>query len=264
MHEVRLPVGDVARLAGVSVRTLHHYDEIGLVTPSERTASGYRQYSARDLEVLHRVLGYRELGFSLDQIAAILADCDELGEHLRRQRRLLAERIERLQRMAANVERALEAYMTGINLTPDEIFEVFGDVDPNAYAEEAEQRWGETEAYAESRRRTARYGKHEWQRIKAEADSVEARFAQLLRDGTAPPSNPAMDAAEEHRAHIERWFYPVSHAMHRGLAGLYIDDARFTAHYDEIEPGLARFVHDAIEANADRFDRGAGGGSATA
>jgi MerR family transcriptional regulator, thiopeptide resistance regulator len=160
-------VGDVARMASLTVRTLHHYDEIGLLKPSLRTTAGYRQYGESDLQRLHQILAYRELGFSLEQIAAILDDCSDVQEHLRRQHVLLHERIGHLQRMAESVEKTVEAYMSGINLTPEEMFEVFGDVDPAQWAEETEQRWGDTEAYKESRRRTSTYRKEQWQEIKA-------------------------------------------------------------------------------------------------
>src|SRR6266571_6447941 len=87
-------VGQVARLAAVSVRTLHHYHEIGLLTPSGQTPAGYRQYSADDLERLQRVLFYRELGFALDEIVTILDDpAIDAAAHLRRQRELLTRRI---------------------------------------------------------------------------------------------------------------------------------------------------------------------------
>ena len=131
------PVGAVARLAGVTVRALHHYDEIGLLEPSARTAAGYRRYSPADLDRLHRILTYRELGFALPEIAKMLdAPPDrpiDLAEHLRRQHLLLTERIDRLTRMATTITHALEAQMAGIDLTPEEIFEVFGSTDVLAY-----------------------------------------------------------------------------------------------------------------------------------
>lgn len=112
-------VGVVARLVGVSVRTLHHYDEIGLVAPSDRTTGGYRSYSDADVERLHRVLTYRELGFPLEEIAALLDDPDvDALAHLRRQHALLSERIDRLHDMAAAVEKMMEAKSMGIQLTP--------------------------------------------------------------------------------------------------------------------------------------------------
>jgi MerR family transcriptional regulator, thiopeptide resistance regulator len=245
-------VGEVATLAAISVRTLHHYDEIGLLVPSLRTPAGYRQYDDADLDRLHRILGYRELGFPLDEIATLLTETADAGSHLRRQRDLLTERIARLQRMVANVDRALEAHMTGVNLTPEEIFEVFGDADPNRFAEEVEQQWGDTEAYAQSRRRTVKYGKEQWLAIGAERDANQRRLAELFGLGIATTDPAAMDAAEEHRAHIAKWFYEVPYELHRGLGQMYVADPRFTAHYDQLAPGLAQWVHEAIEANADR------------
>src|ERR671921_2326974 len=163
-------VSQVAKLAGVTVRMLHHYDEIGLLSPGERTAAGYRRYTEADLERLQQILYYRELGFALDEIATILDDPDaDPSAHFRRQHGLLQGRIRKLQEMITAIEFAMEAGKVGISLTPEERFEVFGDVDPDRYAEEAEQRWGGTDAYAESVRRTNRYTKADWQRFQAES-----------------------------------------------------------------------------------------------
>ena len=140
----------------------------------------------------------------------------------------------------------------GIALNPDEMFEVFGDHDPTEHAEEAKQRWGDTPAYRESQRRTSRYTKQSWLQIKEQGGAAEARLLHALQQGAAPESEEAMDAAEDHRRHIDQWFYDCSHMMHRGLADMYIADHRFTAHYDDQAPGFAQFVRDAIHANADR------------
>src|SRR4051812_48607682 len=171
-------VGEVAALAGVTVRTLHHYDRIGLLSPSGRTAAGYRQYPPDDLDRLHQVLLYRELGFPLDEVATLLDDPSADPEaHLRRQYRLLRDRLERTSAMVAAVEKEMEARAMGINLTPEERFEVFGEHDPAQHEAEAEERWGETEAYRESQRRTRGYSKEDWLRITAEGADIEARFA---------------------------------------------------------------------------------------
>ena len=140
----------------------------------------------------------------------------------------------------------------GIALNPEEMFEVFGDADPAQYAEEAEQRWGDTTAYRESQRRTSRYTKEVWLRLKEQGAAAETRLLKALQHGAAPDSDEAMDAAEDHRRHIDQWFYECSHSMQRGLADMYIADPRFTAHYDDQAPGFAQFVRDAIHANADR------------
>jgi DNA-binding transcriptional MerR regulator len=246
-------VGEVAALAGVTVRTLHHYDRIGLLSPSERTPAGYRRYTPSDLDRLHRVLVYRELGFPLEEIATLLDDpaADPVA-HLRRQLALLRDRLDRTRAMVAAVEKEMEARTMGISLTPEERFEVFGEHDPAQYDAEVEQRWGETDAYRESRRRTSSYTKDDWLRIKAEGADVERRFAEALRSGVAADSEQAMEVAEEHRQHISRWFYDCPPEMHAGLGRMYVEDERFTAHYEEIAPGLAQYVSTAVQANAAR------------
>jgi DNA-binding transcriptional MerR regulator len=120
-------VGVVAELTGVSVRTLHHYDEIGLLQPGGRNAAGYRLYSPEDLRRLQRVLFYRELGFGLDTTAVILDDPGSGdGDHLQRQRELLTARIARCQAMVTVIDKELSARKMGIRLTPRERLEVFG------------------------------------------------------------------------------------------------------------------------------------------
>jgi DNA-binding transcriptional MerR regulator len=247
-------VGQVARFAGITVRTLHHYDEIGLLRPSERSAAGYRRYSEPDLDRLQQVLFYRELGFSLEEIAVILDDPGgDPVTHLRRQHELLRRRIGRLEAMAAAVERAMEARKMGISLTPQERFEVFGDFDPEQYAEEAEERWGGTDAFEQSHRRTARYTKDDWRAITAEAGEVLQAFAAAFAEGAPAEGERATDVAERHRAHITRWFYDCTYEIHKGLGEMYVTDPRFAANYERVAEGLSRYVRDAIHANAARY-----------
>jgi DNA-binding transcriptional MerR regulator len=249
----RYTVGQVARFAGVTVRALHHYDHIGLLSPGDRSAAGYREYTDTDLQRLQRIMSYRELGLELDKIAAILDDPGvDPVDSLRRQHALLNGRLSRLQAMVAALEKTMEAHKMGINLSPEEIFEVFGDDDPTQHAEEAEQRWGDTDAWRESHRRTATYGKADWLVVRAEAREIEDRFAAALAAGRPPTAAAVLDIAEDHRRHLSRWFYDCSPAMHRGLGQLYVSDPRFAAHYDAVASGLARYVSDAVAANADR------------
>ena len=246
-------VGEVAALAGVTVRTLHHYDRIGLLSPSGRTSSGYRQYSPADLDRLHQVLLYRELGFPLEEVATLLDDPSaDPAEHLRRQHRLLRDRLERTSAMVAAVEKEMEARQMGISLTPEERFEVFGEHDPAQYDAEVSQRWGETDAYAASKRRTAAYTKEDWLRIRAEAEDLEARFAAALADGVPADAERAMDLAEEHRQQITGTYYDCPPEMHAALGRMYVEDERFAAHYDQRAPGLAQYVSTAVQANAAR------------
>ncbi|WP_405018498.1 MerR family transcriptional regulator [Kitasatospora sp. NBC_00070] len=252
-----LSVGQVAAVAKVTVRTLHHYDEIGLLSPGGRTPAGYRRYRDTDLDRLQQILFYRELGFSLEEIAAILDDGTvSPTEHLRRQRDLLHARISHLQELAAAVEHAMEASRMGIQLTPEEKFEVFGADYQESWETEAEQRYGDSAAWQQSRRRTSRYTKADWERIKAEGEALNARCAAALAAGTDPASAAGMALAEEHRRQITDTYYDCGYAMHRGLGEMYLADERFTAGYERVAPGLARWLRDAIVANADVHQAG--------
>ncbi|MEU1800188.1 MerR family transcriptional regulator [Streptomyces sp. NPDC019937] len=245
-------VGQVAGFANVTVRTLHHYDEIGLLRPGARSAAGHRRYDDADLDRLQSILFYRELGFPLDEVAVLLDDPDaDPQAHLRRQHTLLTGQIEQLEKMAAAVERAMEARKMGINLTPEEKFEVFGG-DPDQYADEVEERWGNTEAYRESQRRAATYTKEDWQRIKAEGDAINDRFIALMETGAAAESGAAMDLAEEHRQWMCRNHYDCPHRLHACIAEMYVTDHRFTENIDKAKPGLAAYLRGAIVANAER------------
>jgi DNA-binding transcriptional MerR regulator len=198
-------VGEVGRLSHVSVRTLHHYDEIGLLVPTGRSPAGYRMYSADDLRRLQQILLYRELEFGLDEIAEMLADADaDTDDHLRRQHRLMRARRDRVIALLGAIEREMEARKMGMALTPEEQFEIFGTDNMDEVAAEAEERWGDTDAWRESRRRTAVYTKQDWITIKAEADANIAGFASAIRAGEPPTGIMAMDLAEQHREHLTR------------------------------------------------------------
>lgn len=248
-------VGEIAAISGVTVRTLHHYDEIGLLTASRRDTNGYRRYSADDVRRLQRILFYRELEFSLDEIAALLDEPVDEEEHLRRQSALLSTRIERLARIKKAVDQTLEARAMGVNLTPGEMLEVFGEdyaEQHEAYAAEAADRWGDTDAWAQSRQRTTTYTKDDWVRVKEEMDLSHAEFAAALRAGEPADSERAMDAAEAARRQIHDRFYDCSHEMHVNLGDMYVADPRFMKTYEDIAPGLAVYVRDAILANGVR------------
>ncbi|HEY2173450.1 MAG TPA: MerR family transcriptional regulator [Mycobacteriales bacterium] len=248
-----LTVGRVADLAHVTIRTLHHYDEIGLVRPSRRTSAGYRVYAEADIVRLQQVLLYRRVGFGLDEIADLIDDpeVDAVG-HLRRQRALLLDRGTEIEAMVAAIDKQLEARTMGMNLTPAEQLEIFGtDKVGGEWADEARDRWGETEAYQESQRRAADYTKEDWARLKAEADEGLRGFAEAARAGLPATGPEAMALAEAHRQYINRWFYDCGYDVHRGLAQMYIADERLTQTFESALPGLAQYVHDAIIANAE-------------
>ncbi len=253
MKSMALKVSEVARLAHVSVRTLHHYDEIGLCRPSARSEAGYRLYAPKDLERLQQVLFFRELDFPLDEIARMLADPGfDVTVALRMQRQLLYDKAARIRALIAAVEAALSAREEGKTMSHEERFSAFGDFDPKAYEDEVRERWGDSAAYRESMARSKKYGKSDWEKIQAEGQAVFSGLAKLAASGVSANSPAAMDLAEQHRQHIERWFYTCPPHMHQGLGELYVNDPRFTANIDRDQPGLAAYARDAFAENAER------------
>ncbi|AXB42932.1 MerR family transcriptional regulator [Amycolatopsis albispora] len=246
-----LTVGRAASLVGVSVKTLHHWDAIGLVRPGGRTWAGYRVYSDEDVARIHRVLVYRELGFPLAEIGRILDDPSaDAQEHLRRQRAQLVERIDRLREMVTAVDRMMAAARGGIRLTVEEQVEIFGDHWQPSWVEEAEQRWGESKQWAQYAERAEARTPQEWKEIVAAADALHADLAAAKQAGVVPGSEEANALAERHRAQQSEYF-DCTHSMHVCLGRTFAGDPGFAAYYDGFTPGMATWLRDVIFANAE-------------
>lgn len=242
-------VGDLAKLTGITVRALHHYDEIGLVRPSQRTAAGYRLYDDADVVRLQQVLLFRELGLPLDEIAAVIDDSTRREDVLREHRSVLVTKRARLDAMVAAVDSALSHLEKGAPMQPDDVKDMFDGFDHSQYEEEAKQRWGNTDAYKESARRSKQYGKAEWDQIKNDWSTLYADMANLMKAGVAVTDQRVQALVEKHRLHIDRWFYPCSVEMHKNLGAMYVADPRFTANLDKTAPGFGQYLADAIAAS---------------
>lgn len=247
-----LTVGQVAAEFGVTVRTLHHYDEIGLLEPSQRNDAGYRLYTEHDLTRLGQIVAYRRLGLRLDAVAQVLATDADVLSHLQRQREAVSQQLHELESLAHALDRAMEAEVNGYQISRDEQREIFGEAFSDEYADEAKERWGETQAWAQSRQRTKGYTKEQWQQVKTETDEINDAFTALMTAGEPAQGSAAMDVAERARIQIDQWFYDCPPQMHDNLAEMYLSDPRFTATYEDHAAGLAQFVHDAIKANGNR------------
>jgi DNA-binding transcriptional MerR regulator len=243
-------VSQLSRMAHVTVRTLHHYDEIGLLRPSQRAPNGYRQYTDADVQRLQQILVFKELGFTLEAIQSLIDEpAADRRTALLAQRELLKGELRKTSAVIRAIENTLSVLEEGGTMSNDKMFDGFDEFEHARYAEEAQERWGETDAYKESARRAKQYSKQDWQRMKAEMDAVHNGIAALMQAGK-PANDPQVTAlAEQHRLHIDRWFYPCSHKMHQALGDMYVADPRFTATYEKISPGLAQYMRDAIAAN---------------
>ena len=246
-------VADVARVSGVSIRALHHYDAIGLLVPTGRTEAGYRLYTDADLLRLQQVLIGRELGFSLEEIKRSLDDPQfDHRQSLVEQRRRLEAKARALGDMLSAIDAALAVVGPDPHGGTMDTKELFGGFDPALYEAEAKERWGSTDAYREASQRTKRYTADDWTRQQAEQGAIYADAAALMQQGVEPSTSAALAVAERHRQSIDRWFYPCSRATHAGLADMYEADERFRASIDRAGEGLTRFLAAAIRANATR------------
>jgi DNA-binding transcriptional MerR regulator len=238
-------------MTGVSVRTLHHYDAIGLLVPGGRTAAGYRLYTDADLLRLQQILIGRELGLPLEEIRRSLDDPRfDRQAALLDQRQRLRDRARQAEAMIRAIDAALAGFDEGLKTGEITMSDLFDGFDPSRYDEEARQRWGNTDAYAQSAKRVKGYTPDDWKTLMAERGAVYAAAFAALKQGKAPSSAEAMDIAERHRLSIDRWFYPCSLAMHQGLASMYESDDRFRQSIDTHGEGLTTFLAEAIRANA--------------
>lgn len=240
-------VGELASMAGITVRTLHHYDEIGLLEPSSRTPSGYRIYDDNGVDRLRTILTYRELGLSLDETREAIEG--DTTNTLRLARDRVFGQIARLEQIATSLSRSLaQSNDEGETMTSNDKLGVFEDFEPSIYEEEAESRWGDSSTYQESIRRTNAYNETHWTAIRSEIDAIYAQFTTLMNEGIPSDGKRAHSLVEEHRAHISRWFYDCSPDMHRSLGQMYTTDPRFRKNIDATGQGLAEYLSASIAA----------------
>lgn len=241
----------VAELAGVSVRALHHYDHIGLLRPASVSPAGYRLYSPADLERLQQVLFFRELGFGLAEIKRIMDNQRyDRRQALREHRRLLLEKRQRLDKLIGVVDRTIDSLEGGPTVSAKEMFEGFDQQQIDAWTAEARERWG-PQKVDESLRRTAHYTKADWQQLMNEMRLLTKTIADNMERGAADPTVQEQVARHHHIIH-ER-FYDCPPEEYRGLGDLYVDDPRFAANYEQVHPGLARFMREAMRIYADKL-----------
>lgn len=246
-----LRVGVVAEHLGVTVRTLHHWDEIGLAKPSVRSASGYRLYTASDIARLQRIVIYRALDLPLDQIAELIdsAGPAQLVEALEAQRDRVESQIRYLNDLKRGLTRMIDAQNHGINLTAEQQAEIFGeDWQPNLM-EEAHNQWGGTAQWAEFAEKAAQRSPEDWKAMTAEAKAFEQQIGTAFDQGVKPGSPEANALAEQHKEVFSKAF-TISTSMQVCLGRMYANDPRFSAYYDKVRPGLASWLSQVIDANA--------------
>lgn len=245
-----LTVGQVSSRLAVTVRALHHWDEIGLARPSLRTAAGYRLYTAADLERLHRIVVYRELGLGLDGIRAVLDDpaADVTGA-LRAQRAQVGARIERLRQLGAGLDRMIDAHERGLLLTAEEQSAIFGPEWNPDWPAQARERYGGTPQWQQYAERSASRTPEEWQTVADTVAGFERALGQAMDAGVAPGDPEANALVDRHREVFTAYF-PLTRQMQACLGRMFESDPGFAAHYDGVRTGLASYFRQIIDASA--------------
>ena len=238
-------VQQLARLAKISVRTLHHYDQIGLLQPGTRSPAGYRQYGETELLRLQQILFFKELDFPLAEIGRVLNDphFDQV-QALRHHREMLEAQADRLAVLLKTVDRTIERITEeSMTLSDEELYEGFTQEQIQRYTTEVNEKY-DPQLVAESNQRVRKMSKEQWQAVKGEGEAVTRAMAGLIG---SPVSDPRVQAAiKRHHAWIEN-FYPCSAEIYRGLSHLYTENDEFRANYDKYVPGLADFMKNAME-----------------
>ncbi|MFZ5916755.1 MAG: MerR family transcriptional regulator [Chloroflexota bacterium] len=243
-------VGQLAKMAGVSVRTLRHYDQIGLLEPSARTGAGYRVYGEPELLRLQQILFFKEFDMPLDEVRRILDDpgFDQVVA-LERHRQLLLRRVERLTRLLKTIDRTIDRLREDdMTLTDEELYEGFTTEQIERYKREAREMYDPV-LVEESERRVKRMSRAEWQAVGAEGEAVTTALAALV--DRSPDDAEVQGLMARHHAWIEN-FYPCSAEVYRGLGRGYVEHAEFRAFYERYHPGLADFMSAAMNIYADR------------
>lgn len=243
-------VGAVARLLGVSVRTLHHWHHCGAAIPSSRTSSGYRTYSESDVARLRRVVLFRDLGVPLQRIPELLdADSAERRQELELRRAELAARIRHLQEVDEAVERLLMAEEQGILMPASEQARLFGEQWDPGWSAQARGKWGNSAQWAEYTERSATRTEEDWREVSASMQAVTDVASEAVRNGVQPGSEQANAVAEQHRRTMSEYFH-CTHSMHVVVAGGYVSEPGLRAYYEQAAPGLSVWLKQAIDANA--------------
>ena len=240
---MRLSVSEAAKRAGVSVRTLHYYDEIGLLKPSETTRAGYRFYDETAMASLQQILFYRELDVPLEQIGRILnAPDNDRTEALQKHRTLLLMKRQRLDDML----RLVDETIGGIAMYDERPKPTQADWEAvkEQYAQEAAERWGNTEAFLESREKHAKYTPEQEAQINAEMEEIFTAFGAC----TDPEGEEALALVKRWQAHITQYHYSCTDSILACLGQMYANDPRFVDNLDKYGPGTAQKMSDAIAA----------------
>lgn len=237
-----MKINEVAKLTGLTVRTLHYYDEIGLLKPSSVSESRYRNYDEECLEILQQILFFRELDFPLNEIKEIMKNPNyNKIEALKKHKELLVQKRKRLDKIINLVDTTIKGDK---NMSFKEFDTTEFDNIKDKYASEVKERWGNTEAYANFKEKTKDLDANDWKMINGEGAAILKEFGENRK--MSPNSEIAQSLVEKWQAYIDKNFYKCSKEILSCLGQMYAGDERFAKNIDKNGEGTARFMAEAI------------------
>ena len=239
--KLKLQIKEFAVLTGVSVRTLHYYDETGLLVPAfVDETTGYRFYDEASLLRMQEILFYRELDFSLKSIGEILSSANyDKRKALNAQKQLLTLKKERLERLISAIDGAVKG---------ENVMKAFDNSEFERYKAEAKEKWGNTDAYKEHEERSRNYSKQKWNDLAEKMDEIMAEFSVCMGKGAVPASAEAQELVKKLQSHISENYYLCTNEILAGLGQMYVADERFRNNIDKHAEGTAVFIREAITA----------------
>lgn len=249
---MKYTVKQLANIAGISVRTLHYYDEIGLLKPSFLKENGYRCYQEKELLKLQQILFFRELEFPLEKIKVIMdsPDFNALAA-LSDQQKLLEMKKQKTEKLLMTISKTIQFLKGGEAMNTDDTFSAFNDPSYQKYKDEVEQRWGKTNAYKQSMERVGKMPRADFFRIKSEAEDIAQTTAGLMKKKFSFDSLEVQKQINRFYKYLHN-FYDPSYEMFKGLGQMYVDDPRFTEVYEKRAEGFAKFMRNAMAFYADK------------
>ncbi len=236
---MKMQIKEFAEFTGVSVRTLHYYDEIGLLKPAfVDRFTGYRYYDENSVIRMQEILFYRELDFSLKSIGEILSSPNyDKEKALKEQKHLLTLKKERLERLISAIDGAVKG---------ENVMKAFDNSEFEKYKTEAKEKWGQTDAYKEHEEKTKGYSKEKWNSLAEDMNNIMAEFSLCMKNGNTPDSNEAQNLVKTLQNHITENYYQCTDQILAGLGQMYVADERFKNNIDKHADGTAEFVAEAI------------------
>lgn len=236
-------IKQLAQKANISVRTLHHYDDIGLLCP-KKAENGYRVYDDQDALRLQQILFFKELDFELQEIISMLDNpAFDQVQALKDQKQLLVLKKKRLSKLITSITRTINTMSNNKTQNTEEMYNAFEDEDVKRYQSEVKLRWGNTDAYKQSQERMAKMTKAEVAQMKKDAEVFNKKLASLIDKG--PDDKEVQEMIAQHYNGLRKFYEPTLE-MYEGLAKMYVRDPRFAKYYNKYDPRMAQFMHDAM------------------